>query len=358
MKLLATLNQLLAGRTRQTPSGWMSINCPACTHNGEPTPDTRNRGGLRLNIDGTVTYNCLRCHFRAHWRPGISLNNKMQKFLLYLGLDYDSIKLLNFEIWRENQSLSSTSVVNTKDYNTLTNLSFSTHPLPDKSKRIIDLLDEGITDPDFLSVCEYLYNERGEIIANGYDYYWSSHRKHNINRSVIIPFYYENKIVGYSARRIDKKQKVRYYSHTPNNFLFMNHNIANRNRKYIILVEGVFDTIAIDGVGVLGGSLNQTQINWLNSSNKEKIVVPDREKSGETLVDIALSNNWWVSIPSNTGTPMADENSNNPWAWHDNIKDCADAVKRYGRLFTLASIIENKTRDKLKIEIYKKMFLR
>lgn len=354
MKLQETLTQLLVGRSKETPSGWRSINCPACIHNGEPTPDTRNRGGLRINFDGAITYNCLRCHFRAHWRPGISLTKKMQEFLLYLGMDYDAIRFLNFEIWRENQKYESTSVVPKTDIHQY-ELTFPEVQLPKGSRPIMSLLNEGCQNSDFLDVCDYLLNNRGEIIASSYEYYWSPDKKNHFNRSVIIPFYYNGKKVGYSARRIDKSHKVRYFAHTPHNYLFMNHNLESKSRKYVILVEGVFDTIAIDGVGVLGGSLNNTQINWINNSFKEKIVVPDREKSGQKLVDIALENGWWVSIPTNTDTPLEEEYS--AWSWHSDIKDCADAVKRYGRLYTLASILENKSKDVLKIELYKKMFL-
>ena len=32
--------------TKQTPSGWLTINCPCCIHFGQARPDRRHRGGV------------------------------------------------------------------------------------------------------------------------------------------------------------------------------------------------------------------------------------------------------------------------------------------------------------------------
>lgn len=357
MHLLNEINSLFAGRSRTTPSGWLSINCPACHHNGEPSPDTRHRGGIKTGFDGSISFNCLRCHFKAHWHPGISLSKKMQQFLLYSGMNYDEIKKLNFVIWRENQNIISTSVVK-QDLPHNTALDFPKTDLPEGARPIKELINLENPPDDLIDVYEYLVNSRGDIITSSYDYYWSPEKKNSVNRSVIIPFYFKNKVVGYTCRRIDKKHKARYFSNVPLNFIFKNENLSKKTRKYIIVTEGPFDAIAVDGIAVLGGSINKNQINWINSSMKEIIVVPDRVKNGSTLVDIAQENGWWVSIPSSTGTPISEKEHNYAWVWHNDIKDCADAVKRYGRLFTIASILENKTRDKIKIELFKRMFLK
>jgi len=41
--------------------------------------------------------------------------------------------------------------------------------------------------------------------------------------------------------------------------------------------------------------------------------------------------------------------------WENNIKDCADAVKHYGRLYTLKSVIDSAINNKAKIQVYKKI---
>ena len=95
-------------------------------------------------------------------------------------------------------------------------------------------------------------------------------------------------------------------------------------RKYAILVEGPFDAIGIDAIGLLGAKINQVQANYLNTFDRKFILVPDQDKSGERLVAEALRYGWSVSFPQ----------------WDDDVKDVADAVKKYGRLFTLKGILD------------------
>lgn len=351
MLLADTIRGLLIGKSRKTPSGWESINCPACIHSGEPTPDDRRRGGLNINLDGSVTYNCLRCHYKAHWHSGMSLNHKMQRLLLWLGMDYDRIKELSFKIWIENQR-------DAKYYGPERSakpevIDFPEVSLPGGAKPLEYWLDRKTTHVDFKDVCEYLVLGRGQSIAGSYTYFWTPNRKNLFNRSIIVPFYWRNKIVGYSARRIDKRNKVRYYAHTPKNYLFMNNNIDKPGRKWIVIVEGVFDAIALDAVGALGGSLNDAQIQWIKNSGREVIVVPDRAKSGNNLANIAKEQGWWVSIPLTKG--FSDTEKEVAWAWDPWIKDGADAVKEYGRLFTIKSIFESITKDSMKIDLWSNM---
>jgi DNA primase len=83
---------------------------------------------------------------------------------------------------------------------------------------------------------------------------------------------------------------------------------------------------------------NSTQIARINQLGKKVIVVPDRDKPGAKMIETALANNWSVSIPD----------------WEDDIKDCADAMKRYGKLYTLFTILENREDSEIKIQLMKK----
>jgi hypothetical protein len=106
-----------------------------------------------------------------------------------------------------------------------------------------------------------------------------------------------------------------------------------------LVLEGPFDAIAVDGIGVLGRELNSQQIAWLDSSLAEKIVVPDRERRNQELIDVALAQGWSVSFPD----------------WEPGIKDAADAAAKYGRLYTLKSIIDSRTSGPTEIAIKRKM---
>jgi hypothetical protein len=56
------------------------------------------------------------------------------------------------------------------------------------------------------------------------------------------------------------------------------------------------------------------------------------------MLKSVLENGWSMSLPE----------------WEEDIKDVADAVKRYGRLYTLLKIINSRTSNKIKIELEKK----
>ena len=61
----------------------------------------------------------------------------------------------------------------------------------------------------------------------------------------------------------------------------------------------------------------------LNRLQKQIIVVPDRDKAGSKLVEESIEQGWSVSMPD----------------WNQDITDVGDAVSKYGRLYTLYSIV-------------------
>ena len=71
---------------------------------------------------------------------------------------------------------------------------------------------------------------------------------------------------------------------------------------------------------------------------REIIVVPDRDKPGAKMIKAALTHGWSVSMPP----------------WEDDIKDVADAMKRYGRLYTLTTILYYREHNEIKIQLLKK----
>jgi hypothetical protein len=76
----------------------------------------------------------------------------------------------------------------------------------------------------------------------------------------------------------------------------------------------------------------------LNALGREVIVVPDRDRPGAKMLKAAIDNNWSVSLPP----------------WGDCIKDVADAVKEYGRLYVLTTILLYKVTGEIKINLLKK----
>jgi len=109
-------------------------------------------------------------------------------------------------------------------------------------------------------------------------------------------------------------------------------------RQYVIVVEGQFDAIAIGGCAVMHNEPNDTQIMRLNQLSREVIVVPDRDRPGAKMLKSALANGWSASMPP----------------WEDDIKDVADAVNRYGRLYTLTTILKYRVHGEINLNLLKR----
>jgi DNA primase len=105
--------------------------------------------------------------------------------------------------------------------------------------------------------------------------------------------------------------------------------------KYVFVVEGQFDAYAVGGVGLLTNEIAQQQAHIINQLGKEVIVIPDQDRAGLMLIKQAIDYGWSVAFPT----------------WDDDVKDCADAVQRYGRLFVTVDAIKTAQQGEIKISV-------
>ena len=327
------LQVYLPAKRKQTPSGWLAFNAPCCEHNGT-TPDTRQRGGLIANADEGVSFHCFNCGFKTSWRNGRNLSFKMKKFMRWLNVPDDTITKLALQVLQ-----TKTDVTGHKTFITLPK--FVSKELPAKSKPIHEwadykALEPGGIDKDLFKVLEYIATRK--LNLNDYDFYWTPEAGYRDR--LIIPFYYREKVVGYTARKV-VESKVKYLSEQQPGYVF-NIDEQTDDRKYVVAVEVPIDAIAIDGVALLGSEIKEQQTALLNSLGKHVIVVPDRDEAGQKLVYDAMESGWSVSMPD----------------WSQDIGDVNDAVCKYGRLHTLYSIVKNAEESQLKIKLrMKKWFI-
>lgn len=330
------INQLLpAKRKHNSSSGWVSFNAVCCHHNGE-SADTRGRGGIITNGNGSVSYSCFNCGFKANYTPGRHLTYKFRKLLSWLGASETEVKRLVIEAIRVKDFVAPEQVVESHE-----EVVFKPRPLPEAALTIKQLstfyrLSDYENMPDELYKAVEYANDR-QINIHKYDFYWSPETAYNLHKRVIIPFYWKNDIIGYTARAVDDKVKPKYHSQYEPNYVF---NVDNQTpeRKYVIVVEGPFDAMAIDGVAVLGNEVSEVQADIIDSLGREVIVVPDNDRAGASLVEQATEYGWSVSFP----------------IWHEDCKDVNEAIIKYGRLFVLKAILDGKETSKLKIELKKK----
>ena len=338
----ATINLWKSGRKTKTnsSSGWISGNAVCCTHNGE-SADTRGRGGFIVNKDSAVSYSCFNCNFRASYTPGRHLTYKFRKLLSWLGADDGTVKRLVIDAIRIRELVAPETLVEVVEQE---EIKFKARPLPKEAQTyeqwgMFYLLQaenpQVINVPaDFGLAVEYTH---GRKIDNKYTFYWTPDTAHNMNRRVIVPFTWKNQIIGYTARTFAEDVKPKYYNSHEGNYVF-NVDRQPRDAKFVIVVEGPFDAMAVDGVAILGNECSEIQADIIDSLGREVIVVPDADKAGAKLVDRAIEYGWSVSFP----------------VWQDRHKDVAGAVEEFGKLFVIKSILDAKQSNKLKIELRKK----
>ena len=338
---MALIHQLIAEhipqKRRTSPRGWLMFNAPCCTHRGQ-SRDTRMRGNMLILPDGHIAYNCYNCGFKTVF-DNVNISRNFENLMNWLNVPTDDIRKVKLEVL-QNKLAGVTALPSHEDLHFLRD--FKEVSLPEGARPIEAIMEDDEIAPQFVSTMEYL-SSRGDAVAEGWDYHWSPSTKWNLDQRIIIPFYYRDKIVGWTARYAGTPPKdvPRYYnSDLQTGYLFNCDAITKGNRKYIILVEGPFDAIAIDGVAALGSRLSRQQLSWLNSTDREIILLPDRQRNNQGLIDIALEQGWSVSFPD----------------WEDDVKDAADASCRYGKLFTLRTIIHSRTNSALQIGTKRKMF--
>jgi len=326
--VLETLTLHLPSKRKTTPSGWTSFNAPCCIHNGD-SADKRQRGGLITNADGGVSYHCFNCGFKASYVPGRQLSYKMRKLFQWLNTPDDVINKL---------ALQCLQIAEVGDSQIKIDLpKFVKKELPNGARKI-DAWDDwqaleptGI-DNNLLNVSMYLKTRN--LFLEDYDFYWTPELGYRDR--IIIPFYYKGEVVGYTARKV-KDGNPKYLSDQQPGYVF-NLDAQNFNRIYTVVVEGPFDAIAVEGCALLGSEIKDQQAMLLNSLNTTKVIVPDRDEAGSKLIDQAIELGWSVSMPE----------------WHDDVKDVNDAVIKYGKIYTLHSIISASESNELKIKLRSK----
>jgi hypothetical protein len=321
---------LLPPRIKTSPSGWLSFNAPCCQHRGHK-PDTRKRAGMRFDGEGIV-YNCFNCKYTTGWQPGSPFGEKMKSLCRWLGASDDDINDLIFE------SLKTES----PDYRPEQNqpkIEFTDKELPEGAMSLLNWVNSEYwkdISSEVESVISYVVG-RGHDPFDG-NFYWSPAAGYE-NR-VIVPFRWNNKIVGNTARKITEG-KPKYLSDQHPHFVF-NFDKQKEDQKYIFVVEGPFDALQINGVALLTNDISPQQARIINSIGAEVIVIPDQDKAGINLINRALEYDWSVSFPN----------------WSDDIKDVSDAVNRYGRLFVIVDAIKTAQSGSIKINMFKNKLLK
>tara|TARA_B110000240_G_scaffold139365_1_gene154263 strand:- start:162 stop:1142 length:981 start_codon:yes stop_codon:yes gene_type:complete len=308
----------LPAKRKTTPSGWTSFNAPCCIHNGNAA-DKRGRGGL-ISEGETVSYHCFNCGYKASWQPGRNISYKLRKLLQWLNAPDDEINKLALDVMRVNEGVE----VKKRKIEIPT---FETVPLPPDAIKIADITE--FTNHS-MAILEYMAARN--LHLDDTPYYWSPSLAYRDR--LIIPFYYEKRVIGWTARTIQPNKQPKYLNEQQPGFVYGLDEQGSK-KLFCIVVEGPLDAIHVDGCALGGSEVNDVQALMLNRLNKDIIVVPDRDDAGYKLIEQAIELGWGVSLPD----------------WSNDMNDISDVVAKHGRLYTLHRIVSCAETSPLKIRL-------
>lgn len=317
--------RLVPARAKTSPSGWTSFNAPCCHHRGHKR-DTRKRGGVRF--DHGIIYNCFNCKYSTSWQPGRTLTEKFKSLCKWMGASDDDIKDMVFEALKTEAPEYVHEVHEER-------IEFENKELPEGAMPINEWINTAYLpdiSEDLGPVIDYVYSRGMDPLTE--DFYWSPAPGY-VDR-VIVPFRWKGKIVGNTARKI-RKGSPKYLSDQHPHFVF-NFDRQQEDQKYVFVCEGPFDALSIGGMALLTNEIAEQQSRIINTLGCEVIVIPDQDKAGLNLFNRAAELDWSVASPN----------------WDDDVKDVADAVQRYGKLFVIVDAIKTAQKGTIKINMAKK----
>ena len=308
----------LPAKRKQTPSGWISFNAPCCA-------DKRQRGGLKVSDRGW-SYHCFNCQFTASFILGRTVGFKARKLLGLLNVPERDIDLLNLESLR-HRSIEGILDDRQTVFNALSNIKFEENEdFPPHAE---------LMTPDHTTYWDYV---RSRCVPEDYPIMVQMENDgvHWTRDHVIIPFTYNDTIVGWCARMLSGSGP-KYINHSQSGYVFGT-DLQKPAWQHVLVMEGIFDALCIGGLALMHNTVSDAQARLIRSLGKEIIVVPDHDVAGMELVDRAVELGWAVSMPD----------------WPVGIKDVNDAVVKMGKLATMITIFQARETTKLKIELRKR----
>lgn len=309
---------LIPGKKKKTGKGWYSFNAPCCHHRGHNI-DKRSRGGIMLEDENNWTYNCFNCNFTCKFTLGKSISRNTKLLLQWLGVDGEQVTKWSFESLQHKDLLQLVKIKRQK-----LKVKFKETVLPEGEIVSAD-------NPAHSKFVNYIHS-RGLNVTDYPFYITPKEVGRNANR-IIIPYTYNNKLVGHISRFLDERIP-KYLKEQQTGYVF-GIDLQKPEWEVCIVVEGIFDALSINGCALTHDTISDEQAEILRNLRKKIIVVPDLDKSGLTICDRALELGFHVSIPD----------------WEPGIKDTNDAVRKYGKLPTLLSILQAATTSKIKLQM-------
>ena len=289
--------------------GWYPVRCAVCN-------DYTERGGFFH--DGTFTgFSDWNCGAKFKYEEGSGkLSKNAREVLDSFGITKDDLAELRSSLFsqirRENDEIGLEAMRKVK-------LITPETALPDRTFPIGAEMYEELQGP----IVDYLIQRKIDPIA--------CHAHFSLDakylRRVIIPYYRDGKIIYWQARAIDSGVKPRYLNSpvARDAVLYGYDELFTWRPTPLFVTEGVFDAISLNGICILGSSLNEAKLEVLKRCRRRLIFVIDRDKTGKGLGETALEHGWEISF--------VDER----------VADANRSVQVFGLPYTVYTLLQNAT---------------
>lgn len=306
---------------RANAKGWYEFNCPSCG-------DKRRRGGFILTDDGGFRYRCFNggCDFAnspTGWDPGEGLGGRPRMLLRLLGGDAKDLPT-ELLIRRANRYTRDGRLLERSTE--LPVFNFPDVALPTNTLDLMTLPDE--VPPEIAEEIAPAYEARKYVLSRCESFIdetwfgWSP----LYPKMFILPYTHRGHTVGWMGRTFEGQRQIIRKKHA--DYLY-NQEVLEDDDAAIILVEGELDAEAIMGVACCGTTLGKKQELLLQTSGRDVVVLPDFSADGQNLIAIAERNGWYISTPD----------------WDRYVKDATQAVSKYGRVYTVASVMAARSKN-------------
>ena len=320
--------QYLPAKRKPSPQGWLSFNAVCCTHLAN-SQDRRGRGGIKVTEQGW-SYHCFNCAYTASFVLGRTVSFKARRLLSWMGVPDNEIDMLNLESLRHR----------------------SIHGILEDRQRVFNAIS-AIEFEEFDDFPPF-----SEVVTPEFPLYWNYIRRRGVPEDfpimtaikndgvhwtrpfVLVPFTYDNRVIGWTARFLDDKIP-KYINHSQPGYVFGT-DLQHADWQHVLVMEGIFDALSISGLALMHNTVSDAQARLIRSLGREVTVVPDQDSAGVELIDRAVELGWAVSIPE----------------WPEGCKDVNDAVIKLGRLGALLTIMASRETSRIKIEIRKKQLVK
>lgn len=305
---------------------WKKVYCAVC---GDGSRTKGPRGGWKLDGEDCA-YSCFNCGISGAFTPEneIFMSRDMKTIFESFGIPKRDYGKILFRLRRDGvEKLEK----------------------PEFRKETIESqLGEGIQLPDYLvelekakntnigrKAIEFLAEEKC-IDYKDYPFFVtygktnSKDQQEKINAKImvnrlVIPIYYKNKLLLLQGRDLDGNKKKKYISIGNVSSTLYGLDRLKDDHKYVFVTEGFFDAYHLNGVACIVNKLTSQKIKALNLLEKEKVIVPDRGEKINTMLAKGLDCGWGFSAPREL----------------QNCKDVTESVKRYGKLYTIYTIMKS-----------------